>query len=340
MSSIVEKEGGLADTPGIDDVVMQSRDTGLGGVRETLLNSISIRKLEYYVAAAKYKSLSHAASALGVNQSALSRQILALERDLRVRLFHRHGRGVVLTDFGERLLTRAQRVIEEIRSVAEDAIEAESSVPHRAVISLPTSVGSFLVGPISRLLGEAYPGIVVRFVELISPELQQSLSAGSVDIAVFYRDRTTRQLNTETLVTEPLYLVASSQALGLDVTTPASRLDQFPLIHVGRAQNALFDTTFTGKRMTLNVIAESESILLATKLAEENCGYVVLPFSAVRNQVLEGQLQASRIVEPQIETSLVLATTSRPAIRRISQIVKLIRKECRAQVGALGAEAR
>ena len=65
--------------------------------------------LEYFCKVAEFGSFSRAAIFLGINQSALSRHVRNLERDLGIQLFYRNGRGVVLTEFGERLLARAAR---------------------------------------------------------------------------------------------------------------------------------------------------------------------------------------------------------------------------------------
>jgi LysR family transcriptional regulator, nitrogen assimilation regulatory protein len=58
--------------------------------------------LEYFCKVAEFGSFSRAAIFLGINQSALSRHVRNLERDLGIQLFYRNGRGVVLTEFGER----------------------------------------------------------------------------------------------------------------------------------------------------------------------------------------------------------------------------------------------
>src|ERR1700722_5131040 len=69
---------------------------------------MDLRQLKTFVEVADSGSYARAATVGGPAQSALSRQLSALERGLGGRLFHRNGRGVVLTELGERMLPRAR----------------------------------------------------------------------------------------------------------------------------------------------------------------------------------------------------------------------------------------
>ena len=85
-------------------------------------------KLKVFHAAAEAGSFTHAGERLGLSQSAVSRQVSALEGELNVSLFHRHARGLILTEQGELLyrtcvgkLDAAQGKIEELGKRVEEA---------------------------------------------------------------------------------------------------------------------------------------------------------------------------------------------------------------------------
>ena len=73
-------------------------------------------KLRIFHAAAEAGSFTHAGETLNMSQSAVSRQVGALERELNAPLFHRHARGLVLTEQGEMLYRTAQEVFMKLAS--------------------------------------------------------------------------------------------------------------------------------------------------------------------------------------------------------------------------------
>ena len=71
-------------------------------------------KLRIFHAAAEAGSFTHAGEMLRMSQSAVSRQVSALEKELRVALFHRHARGLVLTEQGEMLFGTASEILNKL----------------------------------------------------------------------------------------------------------------------------------------------------------------------------------------------------------------------------------
>src|SRR6266436_4757852 len=74
-------------------------------------------KLKVFHAAAEAGSFTHAGEQLGLSQSAVSRQVGALEQELSVPLFHRHARGLILTEQGELLFRTAHDVFMQLEAV-------------------------------------------------------------------------------------------------------------------------------------------------------------------------------------------------------------------------------
>src|SRR5688572_28295244 len=73
-------------------------------------------KLKVFHAAAEAGSFTHAGEQLGLSQSAVSRQVSALEQELSVPLFHRHARGLILTEQGDLLFRTAHEVLMKLES--------------------------------------------------------------------------------------------------------------------------------------------------------------------------------------------------------------------------------
>ena len=79
-----------------------------------LSSSLDWDKVRIFYTAAEAGSFTHAGDSLGLSQSAVSRQVGALERDLAVPLFHRHARGLILTEQGEVLYRTAHDVFTKL----------------------------------------------------------------------------------------------------------------------------------------------------------------------------------------------------------------------------------
>ena len=99
-------------------------------------------KLRVFHAAAEAGSFTHAAETLRLSQSAISRQVSALEHDVGVPLFHRHARGLVLTEQGEMLFRTAHDVLMKLETVKYAADRDQGPAVRRACASRRRSVSA------------------------------------------------------------------------------------------------------------------------------------------------------------------------------------------------------
>jgi DNA-binding transcriptional LysR family regulator len=135
--------------------------------------------LRVLVEIAQAGSFSAAARALGYTQSAVSRQVAALEATAGLPLFERRRDGVVLTPAGARLLRRAVRVLDELDAAARDVATPESAGPVR--------LGAFataVAGLVPIALATLPRDLVVTVREGTTPTLTRALRAGTLDLAV------------------------------------------------------------------------------------------------------------------------------------------------------------
>lgn len=138
-------------------------------------------KLRIFHAVAEAGSFTHAGEVLNLSQSAVSRQISALEDSLRVPLFHRHARGLILTEQGELLYRTAHEVFAKL-SMAE-ALLTESRERPRGPLKVTTTVafGSTWLAPRVRGFMELYPEIEMH---LILDDRELDLSMREADVAI------------------------------------------------------------------------------------------------------------------------------------------------------------
>ena len=98
---------------------------------------MNFRHLRYFVAASEHGSFRKASVALGVQESTISRRVRDMEDGLGSALFHRHSGGVCLTVAGQRLLSKAQKVLRYINEGAE-IVDASGMLVHAGLINAHT----------------------------------------------------------------------------------------------------------------------------------------------------------------------------------------------------------
>jgi DNA-binding transcriptional LysR family regulator len=142
-------------------------------------------KLKIFHAAAEAGSFTHAGEALHMSQSAVSRQVSALERDLKATLFHRHARGLVLTEQGEMLFRVATEVMGKLHT-AETLLADTASKPTGDLrVTAPVGFGSVWVTQRIREFMDLYPDIRV---DLILNDEQVDISMRAADVAIWTRE--------------------------------------------------------------------------------------------------------------------------------------------------------
>jgi len=138
-------------------------------------------KLKTFHAAAEAGSLTGAAELLNLSQSAVSRQISALETDLGVKLFHRHTRGLLLTEPGRVLFEAAGEVASRV-TLAESNLQDLRDEPSGALrVTAPTAFGAIWLAPRLATFTAAYPQIKLR---LLLADHELDVSNLEADIAI------------------------------------------------------------------------------------------------------------------------------------------------------------
>ncbi|MHB8885382.1 MAG: LysR family transcriptional regulator [Methylovirgula sp.] len=167
-------------------------------------------KLRIFHAAAAAGSFTHAGEALGLSQSAVSRQVSALEQDLKVPLFHRHARGLILTEPGDLLYRTVQEVMAKLEA-ARMRLSDSREKPHGELrITTTFGIGTNWLAPRLGQFLELYPDIKLK-VLLTDEELD--LAMREADVALRLREPQQPDLIRRRLFTVHYHLYASADYL-------------------------------------------------------------------------------------------------------------------------------
>ena len=164
-------------------------------------------KLRVFHAVAEAGSFTHAGESLNLSQSAVSRQISALEESLSVPLFHRHARGLILTEQGELLFRTAREVFAKL-AMAEGLISESKDRP-KGPLKITTTVafGSIWLTPRIREFLDLYPEIQVS---LVVDDSELDLSMRAADVAIRMSPPRQPDLIQRHLVSVQVHIYASN----------------------------------------------------------------------------------------------------------------------------------
>jgi len=163
-------------------------------------------RVRIFYAVAQAGSFTRASDRLSLSQSAISRQISALEDDLGVALFHRHARGLLLTEQGERLLTTAREMAKLMASTQNALGELRNDAAGHLTIN--TTVGLGTVWLVSQLpeFRKRYPDITLS---LVVTDSDVDLSMREADVAIRLQRPTQGDLVQRPLMTAHTHIYAS-----------------------------------------------------------------------------------------------------------------------------------
>ena len=147
-------------------------------------------KLKIFHTVAEASSFTKAATVLNLSQSAISRQIQSLEHELKIKLFERHARGLVLTDNGKYLFQTAHEVIAKLKDVEATFSDEKDKLKGKLTVTTVVSFGTTWLTPRIKEFMDLHPEIEV---ELIFDDRELDLSTRQADVAI--RMRRPKQLN-------------------------------------------------------------------------------------------------------------------------------------------------
>jgi DNA-binding transcriptional LysR family regulator len=165
-------------------------------------------KLRIFHAVAEAGSFTHAGHELGLSQSAVSRQISALEQDLNVPLFHRHARGLILTEQGEVLYRTAHDVFTKLAAAQTRLMDSKDKPSGELRITTTIAMGSVWLTPRIAEFMELYPEIRVT---MLLDDRELDLAMREADVAIRLRRPVQPDLIQRKLFTVHHHIYASPE---------------------------------------------------------------------------------------------------------------------------------
>jgi len=167
-------------------------------------------KLRIFHAAAEAKSFTRAGEALAMSQSAVSRQVSALEQELGATLFHRHARGLLLTEQGEVLQSTVRELVHQLDTARLRLSESREKPRGELRVTTTVGIGAMWLTPRLGEFFELYPNISLSMI-LSDEELD--LAMREADVGLRVREPVQADLIRRRLFTMHFHAYASASYL-------------------------------------------------------------------------------------------------------------------------------
>ncbi|SNS52052.1 LysR family transcriptional regulator [Tropicimonas sediminicola] len=262
--------------------------------------AFTLRQIQYFVAVAEHGSISHAAKALSISQSAVTEAVRFLEEDLGVTLFDRHPRGLNITHKGHQFLRHATAILAEV-SGARRALEHEGeALTGRLNLGVTSLMAGYVMSDLLARYRRANPLVDISAIEDKGEYLEHLLVGGELDVAVMVTsnlyDR--HALQVEILDVSPYRLwlpighrLVAQDSISLDDLT-GEQLIMLDIDEMGEAAVKLLSALGTRPRIAFR----TRSVEAVRSLAATGAGIALLPDLVYRPWSLEGDRIVSRDV--------------------------------------------
>ena len=255
------------------------------------------RQLQYAILLSETLNFSQVADRLGISQPSLSKQILALEAELGIKLFDRNHSPMTVTPAGEFFLQEARELLYKEDQLYKGLDRFKSGENGQLVIGVSPFRSLYLMPTIVQKVKEQYPGVRVVLHEASAAQLRKDAVDGKYDFALLNLPVDESVLDVMPIEPDTLVLAVPDSLLHLLPEAPGSSLDfsqarDLPFVVLGQSQELrqLFDKLCAGADFHPHISAEVVGITTAWAMAHAGIGAALLPLQFLSSQSFDDKL--------------------------------------------------
>lgn len=245
--------------------------------------------LKAFITVARLESFTEAAEQLHLTQPAISKRISALEQQLNCRLFDRIGRGIALTEAGEALLPKAEKILQDVSDTELALSNLSGNVGGTLKLATSHHIGLHHLPQLLKLYTRDYPEVTLDLDFMDSEKAYAAINRGEVELAIItLSEHQPVNMAAIPLWEDPLaFVVAADHPLAAVETPDLSQLSHLPAIlpdtstQTTQLVTQLFDNNHCGLMlsMTTNYL---ETIKMMVSIG---LGWSALPETMVDDQL-------------------------------------------------------
>lgn len=275
---------------------------------------MELHQLETFEAVVLHGSFTRAADALHLTQPAVTRQVAALETEMKTRLFDRLGRTVRLTVSGEALHRYAEPMLRLAREAREAVADIGSGKTGRIAVGASNTLATYVLPPLLRRFREAHGQVEMAITTGVSARIVEEVLSGEVDVGLVTGSGDEASLH-EALTVVPLaeyatcVVVPPTHPLAGQGSIRAAELAGSPLIlmETGTNLRTYVDRLLSAAGVEEQVAMELDNVEAIKRMIEADLGVSLLPQVAVATEVAAGRLAALSLADvPRAHRRIVL----------------------------------
>ncbi len=300
---------------------------------------MELRQLRYFVRIVDLGSVSKAAADLYVAQPALSKQVAALEAELKTPLLVRSPRGVTPTEAGLAFYAQAQAILRQVGRVPDEVRSAAGHPTGLVAVGMPYSPSCIVAPALVAATRKALPGVKLSITQASSGHLAALLASGRLNLSlVFERGQQTRHVEEIPLLTEELFLVTRDDGRPASTkgdTVALRDAAREPLVLPGPANTTrrIVEQALAREGLTLDLVAEVDAPWTTRAIVAQGIGAAIVSHSALYPDGDKAGLRVRRIVRPSLTRTINLCTSRNETLgRAASHVLELLAEVVRELV--------
>lgn len=287
-------------------------------------------QLKSFLAVAAHQSFSRASEELHLTQPCVSKQIKALEDFLDVKLFHRIGRSVQLTEAGETLRVHAQRALQSLEEAREAIASLKGLEKGHLRISAASTIGIYMLPEALGLFKARYPGIEISLAITNKEQVLQDLLSHESELGFVGPPIRFPELAKEQyLLDELMLIVAPTHRLAYRESVPVREIMEeiFILREKGSGTREIMEEELARLGIRFRKAMELGSTEAIKQGVAAGLGVSIVSKYAITLEVMMGRLCAAHIPELNLRRQLYVTWHKERALSRAAQAFCTLLKE-------------
>lgn len=286
---------------------------------------MNLLQLQTFLAIYECGAISRAAERERTAPSVLSHHLAKLEAEFPRPLFIRSPRGLVPTEYGDRLYTHAVQIMKSVENAREDVINLTTEVTGQVGLCLAYTALQAIGPRLMNTLFKHYPGIELMLAETVSGGTIDQLLAAEVDLALAYTSSRDTRLRVTPLLEERLVCIGAPAIIG-NTRQPitVSELIKLPFILLRRGSTGrpIMDDPRLQRQFEQNARAQTDNVHAMTHFVLGGHGCVIGTFSYLREHIEAGHIVSREIHRPIMLRTLYLCERADKPPSRAVQLVR------------------